>query len=165
MIDTSASRIQVLFMSGSPSAVAGRVWSVIVDAVNGMLGRRLRAHAEKERWKIVPPFGAHINAPAAVVLVVGALRVFATCDGGCPSVILGRKLVTGASQSVCGAATTQLVALQAATRTRLAVAQVLAVARDDRSAGAVTEPHRPHAALRGGVFGATHNSQTTELTS
>ena len=84
-----AALIQFLIGAGNPTAIFRRVWSIVVDAVEGM-ANGARPHIGKKVGERLNPSGADYNAaPAVVGVFLAVLRVTAplhlrpTGHGGC----------------------------------------------------------------------------------
>ncbi len=85
---------KLLFASG-PSAILWRVISVHINAVNRVIGRRLRSHISKKVRETVAPAFANLNATRSVVFVGDVFGVFAPRNHREPSsVFRGSWLAT-----------------------------------------------------------------------
>jgi hypothetical protein len=67
--------VERLLASGRPATVARFVVSVIVDAVNGVVGGRTRPHISQERGEVIAPAVAHGDASPAVIRPALDVRV------------------------------------------------------------------------------------------
>ena len=84
----------------SPSAVAGLVASVVVDAVDGVGGRGLWSHIAQECGVTIAPLCAHGDAASAVACELGVRRAEASALQSLPRPVFGV-----APASVSGAVT------------------------------------------------------------
>lgn len=80
------SAVHLLFRGCSPSAIAGFVVPVIVDAVKGSSARPI-SHVLAKRGEVLSPLRAHLDATAAVVGVFPILRILAAINCSAPSLI------------------------------------------------------------------------------
>lgn len=67
-----------------PTAIVRRVWAIVVDAVNGVLRRRLRSHVGQESLEGVAPTVTDSDATPAIVLKSRRVRIQATSFHGFP---------------------------------------------------------------------------------
>lgn len=77
-----------LFMRRRPSAILGRIWSVVVDALD------LRAfgtwtHVPQELFEAVNPRLAHTNATSTIAFVALTVRVLTALFHGLPQCVVG----------------------------------------------------------------------------
>lgn len=91
--------VSILFLASSPSAIAGLVVAVIVDAVNRVLGRRSRPHVRNKILEPVPSL-ADLDSSGSVVWVVFAISVLASLNHGCPDFV-GRRVRRSVSCTSC----------------------------------------------------------------
>lgn len=69
LLSRAIAAIVPLLKAGRPSAIAGLIMSVVVDAINGVLARRSVPHVCKESVERISPSGAHSNTAPAVVWI------------------------------------------------------------------------------------------------
>ena len=118
-----------LFFSCGPSAIFGRVGTVVIDAVERMAWRRFVAHVFVERYKRFPPTLAHRNTSATVVTEGSIGAAIATRFGANPRMIFRRVLSAMLSRNISdpvsiretsatnGQASSQVVAIDGFLRT------------------------------------------------
>ncbi len=78
-----------LFVSGCPTAVARLIVAVVVDAFNGVLGRRHVAHVGEKVLKGCCPAGANLDPPATVDFEMRASRIRASLNNALPAAEFG----------------------------------------------------------------------------
>ena len=88
-----------LLTSRRPLAIGGVVIAIVVDAVDGVVRRRLKPHVGKEVRERMLPSVAHTDSSAAVVSVGVVLLVVAAITHVLPSDVLGRVGFSTASTS------------------------------------------------------------------
>ena len=76
--------VSALLNSGRPSAIAGLIVAIVVDAVNGMLGRRARRHVIQKRFKVFPSL-ADLDAAPAIARIAISVWVPAPLDHAKPN--------------------------------------------------------------------------------
>ncbi len=77
--------VVALFHLCRPSAVIGLIITVIVNAINAVVGRRLWSHVGQEvEERILPPL-AHRNPTPSIKMVLGVSRVVAALPHGPPA--------------------------------------------------------------------------------
>ena len=123
-------------MCSSPPAICWRVVSVVVDAINGVLGRRASAHVAQERFERMKPRFAHANPAPAVVGIARGAWVAASGQHRPPDAVLARAF--GFAMSRVGVRGS--LSLKASARCRLAGAKVAALYRALCPAFAPTVP-------------------------
>lgn len=84
------SHVSVLFSDCCPSTVSRFVMSVVVDAVNLMLGSWATSHVGKKINKGFSPSFAHFNPATTVVLIASVLWVCASLHEMRPDAVFGR---------------------------------------------------------------------------
>ena len=82
-------RIAVLLLGSSPPAIFRAVVTIVVDAVNGMLGRRFASHVIKEAVKVVPSF-ANPYPTTTIIAVSNIVGVVTTIFHCSPRIIFRR---------------------------------------------------------------------------
>ncbi len=83
------SLIVSLFFRRSPLTVLGGVVLIIVDAFDGILGRRTLAHVFKEVLKRCSPMVANRNAPTTVVGMANGIGILTSLHHANPNLVLG----------------------------------------------------------------------------
>src|SRR2546423_1848549 len=63
-----------LLVASGPTAIPGLVAAVVVDAIDGMFGRRLASHVGEECWEAVRPTFAH-GDPASAIAIGARMHV------------------------------------------------------------------------------------------
>lgn len=96
----TVSRVPVLLASCGPSAVSGRVITVVVDAVDGVRLRWLSAHIGQEVLEGMQPAFANPNPAPAVVRKAKAFRVIAAGFHRKPRRVFGSRSVFNAFDSL-----------------------------------------------------------------
>ncbi len=89
-------RVAVLLCDGSPSTVIRRIRAIVVNAVNGMFGRRPRTNVGIEVLEGAEPTVTHDNAATAIVGITGMSNVVTSLFDAVPGVALW-----SASHAVC----------------------------------------------------------------
>lgn len=84
--------IRGLFLGCRPSAITLFVVAVVVDALNGMSGRRPRTHIQVEGAERLAPFCANPNTSAAIAVKGMLLRVLASLDHVRPCEVFRRAV-------------------------------------------------------------------------
>lgn len=146
-IPTRWSAVVRLFGLGGPSAVVRRVGAIVVDAVNGVIGRRFRSHIAVERAKVQPFWRDRDSAPA-VPFPCWVVRVQAPLAHSEPCLIFARATV--AALTVYATCVSGSLALYAATAQGVAGAQV-ARKHDDVISAAVATADPPRLLVRSRV--------------
>jgi hypothetical protein len=139
-----------------PAAVLWRIWSVVVDALNGVTCRWAWPHVLKERRKAVSPAVADGDAAPAVASERLVARGMAALAHMTPRCVLGRAPPVG-RVPMSGLQCPSQLALETAARLRGPVLEILAIAIRRASAVASAEPFR--ASLDWNAF---NNDKTTE---
>jgi hypothetical protein len=139
-----------------PSAILWRVWAVVVNSVDGVLGRRARPHVLKERLKAVSPAVADDNAAPAVVREGLVARGVASLAHTTPCRVFG-SVPPVDRVPMCGLPSPSQLALTTSARLRGPVLERLAMALSRASTVAPTEPFR--ASINRSAF---HNDKATE---
>lgn len=142
------SGISRLRFSGYPSAICPpitlealatmptRVVAVIVDSIDRILSRRSLAHIGNETLKVVPPTGANLYSPAAIVMVGCTTFSFASFYDFQPDIVFWRFGKTVGGISFC-----QILWLLAAAGIIITLSQVAAAGACLVTAFAHTSPH------------------------
>lgn len=86
----STALIRLLVGTRGPSAVLGRVWTVVVHTFQGMPLRAF-SHVREEGAEVVAPSDAHRNASPTIVRVGSAVRVITSRLRRTPGPILRRR--------------------------------------------------------------------------
>ena len=82
----SRSAIVILLFWKRPSAILGRIWTVVVSAINPMLRRWLAAHVSEEVFERIPAV-AHCDASPAIVRELFVASIIAALLHCFPSAI------------------------------------------------------------------------------
>lgn len=128
--------IAVLLRARRPAAILGRVWAVVVDAVNGVPSARPWPHVGQEIREVLPAL-ANFNPSSSVVLIRGIVGIAAAFTHLLPRVELRMGV-----HAVLGQASRRLLDLEAFTASRFPVSKTLAGDGALCAAVAAAEPHR-----------------------
>jgi len=79
-----------LFLPGRPTAVGRLVMAVVINAINGMFGRRPSAHVLNKSGVGLAPAVADANTTATVMTIANVIRVTASGFHALPDFILWR---------------------------------------------------------------------------
>ena len=135
-----------LFLLGRPSAVLRLIVSVIINAVNAMLGRRPRAHVGEERLERISPALADADTAMAVPLVRRVVGVITAAFHPCPRAVLWTRPATR-RMTVAGAH----VSVEASTTAAHACLEALVEDKSLGAAGTAAEPLRTVAVRHAGI--------------
>ena len=113
-----------------PSAILRAIWSVVVDAIQRVLGRWLRPHVGQEGLKASLPPSAHRNTTAAPFFVAMMRAPEATGLQVAPRVVFRRSSIAPASVAVLQVGLSGQVGMQAAATLRGARSHVSAARAD-----------------------------------
>ena len=102
-----------------PAAVLRRVWSVVIDAIDGMSWRRARTHVLKELREISEPRLVDVDATASIVGIPRVGWIAAAFPHIEPRLVFGT-----ARESVCRASGLDALSLYASTALRDALLQI-----------------------------------------
>lgn len=91
MLGNALSLIAILLAAGCPATIVWGVIAVVVDAVNGVIGRWLWTHVENKIAENTPPL-ADCDAAFPVVLIIAAIRVIAALKHVRPCSIFWRTM-------------------------------------------------------------------------
>lgn len=146
---SSAIRLIVRLLGArSPSAIFGCIWTIVVDAIDGVTWWTC-AHVSQERREVVRPFFTHLYSSRAIGFVTRIARVRASLLSADPNVIF----------ALVRAAVAQMAASAKASATvRLSARQNVAA---NGFLGAAITPTDPHRCLAF-VGTAMRNKQSTE---
>jgi hypothetical protein len=103
-----------LFDRSSPSAIFWRVWAVVINAINRVLGRRTTPHVRQEGVIRVAPSVAHMNAAASIAVIVDMARAGASGLHSLPDFVFGGRLPLRALSVLFIWATSAVFSFQAA---------------------------------------------------
>lgn len=147
-----------LFESDSPSAIFGRVWAIVVNAINGMLWRWARPHVSVKVLERVDPASAHCNTARAIVRIIRRFGICASALDMPPTSVLGRvSHAVRRSRFGCGLWTKATATLGAA---RLQI-----VAKGNLLISAIANAAPRHVAVRMAASIGYHNKSAKALAS
>ena len=86
-----------LFSAKRPAAIIRRIISIVVNTIQRVFRRWRIPHVSHERGKGSPPFSAHLNPSASIVMVAGVVRVFAALHHASPAMV--KRVI---AKRVCG---------------------------------------------------------------
>lgn len=156
-----ASGIALLLGAGRPPAVSWLVVAVVVDPVNGIVGRRAAAHVGQEVGEGVAPPLADGNPTTAIVRKPRSGWAVATADHRTPAVPLWRQAPGNGTRPPAGGG---FFALKATAGLNVSRSQVMG--KDDLFVAAVaaTEPalNGDSSVRASGGFDPSQNNQPTE---
>lgn len=150
--ETIAARIICLFLIGGPTTIAWRIWTIIIDTINGVIFRPW-SHVTNELHRVSAPLIGHCNAAASITRVSFAVRLVAAFLDACPDLVF-----LCIRQAMC-----QIAALMTKTATtfRCASAQRQAVHVFDGAT--VTAASIPRAVVIRGWDFMQHNPSTESV--
>ena len=125
--------VPCLLGASRPSAVLWRIWAVVVNAINGMVGRRARSHIGKEGREATAPTVADRNpttSPASILPVSG---VITTMTHAAPRSIFGGDsrfaiaAVGPTAMAVRSIQASRVLSMETSTTLRVAAPQVTSI--------------------------------------
>lgn len=142
-----------------PSAVFSRVWTVVVDSLQGETFGTF-SHIRQERGEAIFPFGAHGNAPRPVPREIGMPLVVATRERPLPYNVLSRSGESMRSSESAGFLNSQ-------TPTRFSYSRRDSVRIQKRYLSAIAQalPNNPSPIGRSSPFRNTQNGESIEFLS
>lgn len=118
------------------SAMAAGIVAVVVNSINGMLGRRAWPHVVTESYKRIAPSCAYLNSSFTISLVRRQVRVFAPLNHRRPNAVNASS--TLAVRSIQSTA----FIVEASTTLRVSCLQVAANGNSQSAAVATAQPFR-----------------------
>lgn len=143
-----------------PSAVRGRVRSIVIDPVDLTIRMRTLSHVAQEGLEGLSPARAYPDASTAVVPIAGIIGIVTSLDGRLPS-----RPLRGVVHSMGLSSRTPEFFTEASATLRSSRPEVLAERLDDVPAGASADPSRSLVAsgVDVGVAGQGEDFEPTEL--
>lgn len=135
--------VPCLFLHGGPANIARFIVALIVYTVKGIslfAVMRKPRHMRVKGFKRVLPFRAYSYTPSTIAMIRLVVRIVAACKHSFPQVVY-----TSVRHSVLPHNLADLLFLEAATRFRMARAQILAYGAYFRAAIAKAEPNNSSA--------------------
>lgn len=83
------STVSLLLFSGSPSAIFGRIRTIIINAVQRMLRGRFQAHIFKKQYKIYTPTSTDDDASSSIFRIIFRMCIQTTIQKSTPRRIFG----------------------------------------------------------------------------